>query len=436
MQYARALLRHLSRLWIIVLRTTLIVVVTLTSLAAVAFQWYAQSLSIVGQSGSADQRIVLQEPIRIKFSHAMDDARVAEGLEVLPRTPIEVRWNAQSTELSIVPRTSWLSDTAYTIQISATARSATYQPIDPWSMQFTTRPVLRITQFLPATMSTNVPRESIAVVRFNQQMVAQSALLVPLSTPVLQISPPITNTQEWLDTTTVALRSTVYEPNQQYRITVPATTRDSVGRLLGTDVSHTFTISADQVISVTPPDGARHVGSTTPIVMAVTGTFDTAALRAAVRVEPATDITVNVEPRSADTTLLTIRPVDRWTYATKYRVDIVELGAQRFTAQTQFETAPELTLVAQSPPNGQPLQAQRDLRFVFNAPLDATTITGAIHFSPEPVRPAQIETTGSDIRIRGVWASQTAPVLRIDTSLRFRAPKIFVSPWPRVPMRR
>ena len=421
MQYARALLRHLSRLWIIMLRTTLVVVVTLTSLAAVAFQWYEQSLSIVGQSGSAEQGIGLQEPIRITFSHAMDEARVAEGLEVTPRTPIEVRWNTQSTELSIVPRTSWLSDTTYTIQISATARSATYQPIDPWSMQFTTHPVLRVTQFLPATMSTNVPRESIAVVRFNHQMVAQSALLVPLSTPVLQISPPITHTQEWLDTTTVALRSTVYEPNQQYRITVPATTRDSVGRVLGTDVSHTFTISADQVISVTPPDGARHVGGATPIVMAVTGMFDNAALRAAVRVEPATDITVNVEPRSADTTLLTIRPVDRWAYATKYRVDIVELGPQQFTAQTQFETAPELTLVAQSPPNGQPLQAQRDLRFVFNAPLDATTITRAIHFSPEPVRPAQIETTGNDIRIRGVWASQTAPVLRIDTSLRSTA---------------
>ena len=421
MQHARALLRHLSRLWIIVLRTILIMMFTLTSVAGVAFQWYAQSLSIVGQSGSFGQGIGLQEPIRITFSHAMDEARVAEGLDVTPRTQVDLRWNTQSTELSIVPRTSWFSDTSYTIRLSAIARSATFQPIEPWNMQFTTRAVLRVTQFLPATMSTNVPRENIAVVRFNQQMVAQSALHVPLNTPVLQISPPITHTQEWLDTTTVALRSTVYEPNQQYRITVPATTRDSAGRQLGTDVSNTFTISADQVISVTPPDGATNIGGATPVVMTVTGTFDSAALRAAVRVEPATDITVNVEPRSADTTLLTIRPVERWAYATRYRVDIVALGPQQFTAQTQFQTAPELMLVAQSPPNGQPLQAQRDLRFVFNAPLDASTITKAIHFSPEPIRPAQIESTGNDIRIRGVWASQTAPVLRIDTTLRSTA---------------
>ena len=68
MQHARALLRHLSRLWIIVLRTILIVMFTLTSVAGVAFQWYAQSLSIVGQSGSFGQGIGLQEPIRITFS--------------------------------------------------------------------------------------------------------------------------------------------------------------------------------------------------------------------------------------------------------------------------------------------------------------------------------------------------------------------------------
>ena len=422
MQYARALLRHLSRLWIIVLRTTLIMVITIISVAGVAFQWYAESVSIVGQSGTATGRgIGLQEPIRITFSHPMDEARVTNGLTVTPRTPINMRWNAQSTELSIVPRTSWLSDTAYTIGVSATARSATFQPIEPWSMQFTTRAVLRVIQFLPATMSTNVPRESIAVVRFNQQMVPQSAIHVPVITPVLQITPPITHTQEWLDSTTVALRSNAYEPNQQYRITVPAETRDTAGRILGTDVSHTYTISADQVISVTPADWARDVGSTTAVVLTLTGSFDSAALRAAVRVEPTTEVTIEVQPRSTDTTQLTIRPVDRWTYATKYRVDIVALGPQQFTAQTHFETAPELTLVAQSPPNGQPLQAQRDLRFVFNAPLDATTITGAIHFSPEPVRPAQIETTGSDIRIRGVWASQSAPVLRIDTTLRSTA---------------
>jgi hypothetical protein len=263
MQYARALLRNLSRLWIIVLRTTLVMLIALTSMAAVAFQWYAQPLSIVGQSGVAGRGVGLREPIQITFSHAMDDARVAEGLEITPRTPIELRWNTQSTELSIVPRTGWLSDTAYTISLSATARSATFQSIDPWNMQFTTRAVLRVTQIVPATMSTNVPRENIAVVRFNQQMVPQSAINISLATPVLQISPPITHTQEWLDTTTLSLRSTVYEPNQRYRITVPATTRDSVGRELGTDVVTTFTTSADQVVSVTPADGAPHVGSKT-----------------------------------------------------------------------------------------------------------------------------------------------------------------------------
>ena len=102
MQYARALLRHLSRLWIIVLRTTLIMVITIISVAGVAFQWYAESVSIVGQSGTATGRgIGLQEPIRITFSHPMDEARVTNGLTVTPRTPINMRWNAQSTELGL-----------------------------------------------------------------------------------------------------------------------------------------------------------------------------------------------------------------------------------------------------------------------------------------------------------------------------------------------
>ncbi len=418
MQYVRALLRQASRLWVIILRTALLFVVTLASVALIAFQWYTQSITIVGQPGAASRVIGLQEPIRVVFSQPMDEASVAEALQITPATAVLLSWNPQSTELSIGPRISWYADNAYVLHLAAPARSATLVPVDSWRMQFTTRAVLRVIEFLPAHLSTDVAQDSLVVVRFSQQMVPLVAVNIPLTQPILQISPPITNTQEWVDTATLTLRSEDLQPNQQYSVVVPAFTRDSRGRMLDTSVTHTFTTAADHIISVVPADGATDVGGTAPLIITVSGSLDATVLRSGVRVEPQTDITFDVQPTVTGATVVTIRPADRWEYATRYSLSFVDVGSQHLTAETHFTTAPALLLVAQSPPSGQPLQAQRDLRLVFNAPLDARTVPGAVHFSPQPVRPAQIECHGNEIRIRGVWATQVAPVLRIDTSLQ------------------
>ena len=418
MQNALALLRQASRLWIIVLRTTLIMFATMMMVALLAFQFYRESIAIIGQPASAQTVIGLQEPLRVVFSHPMDTASVASALTITPATAVELAWNARGTELTILPRASWIADSPYAILLDYPARSATFLPVEPWSMQFNTRAVLRITQFLPAHLSSDVPTDSLVVVRFTQQMVPQTAVQIPLAEPLLQISPNISTTQEWLDTQTLALSSTDYTPNQKYSVTVPATIRDSNGRTLDSALTRTFTTQSHSLNAITPPDGANAVGSNEVLVVTLSGTLDVTTVRSAVQIYPPTDVTFDVQVGAEGASLLTIRPVNGWLYDRGYTVTFTDIGSQRISTVTQFHTAPALALVAQTPPNGQPLQANRELRLVFNAPLDRSTAAAAIHFSPEPIRPARIEVNGNDIRIQGVWATQTAPVLRVDTSLR------------------
>ena len=418
MQNAFALLRYASRLWIFVLRTTLITLGIACIAALLAFLSYKQTIAVVGQPASAQTIIGLREPIRVTFSQPMDERSVAETLRISPTTAVTLQWNQQSTEVTIVPRTQWKAESTYVVSLSQATRSATLMPIDTWSMQFTTRAVLRVTQFFPAHLSTDVATDTLVVVRFSQQMVPQSAIHIPLSAPLLYITPAIPTTQEWIDTQTLALASTSYAPNTRYTVVAPASLRDSNGRPLEATVTRTFTTRADQLNAITPADGATSIGINQPLIVTLSGTLDEPALRTAVRISPPTEVTYEIQPGMQNTSQLTVRPVQGWQYDSDYRVSFVNIGSQRISATTGFRTAPALALVAQSPPNGQPLQANRELRFVFNAPLDRATVAGAIHFSPQPVRPVQIDVRGNDIRILGIWATQTAPVVRIDTTLR------------------
>ncbi|MFM2310004.1 MAG: hypothetical protein RLY87_2126, partial [Chloroflexota bacterium] len=69
MQNAFALLRYASRLWIFILRTTLITLGIACIAALLAFFNYTQTIAVVGHPASAQTIIGLREPVRVTFSH-------------------------------------------------------------------------------------------------------------------------------------------------------------------------------------------------------------------------------------------------------------------------------------------------------------------------------------------------------------------------------
>ena len=418
MQGALPLLRRISRLWVAVTQTALVILCVLIGAAIIVLPRYNPPVTVVSQPAAAAPILALREPVVLTFSAAMNQSSVAQALQILPETPVSLVWNSASTVVHITPATTWRADQSYTIALDATARSATRANVESWRSAFSTRAFLRVSQMFPRNLATDIAPSEPIIVRFSQQMVPRSRAGTTLTIPLVQLSPPHATTQRWLDTQTLLVRTEpAFTPATRYRITIPAGTTDSAGRALQQAVTQLFTTAEPRQFVISPADGATNVAAETPITYRLPGSWDAAQRRQAVTITPAVAYTIDIRPLDGET-LVDIRPQQTWAPDTTYTVTQLPV-VDRFDGFTShFQTAPHLLLVAQSPADGLPLQANRELRFVFNTTLNPATAAAAVHFSPPPLRPAQIDVQGNTLRIRGTWASQSAPVIRVDQSLR------------------
>lgn len=411
-------LRWISRLWGLLVQSALVILCALAITALLLFDRYNHPVTVVSQPAQPGTIVALDEPIVVTFSTPMNRTRAEQALRLTPEQPISLYWEADDTVLRIAPAALWRAEQSYTVTFTPELRSATLATVEPWQLVFTTRAVLRVAHLYPTNLASEIDPATPIVVRFTQQMVPRSRVHTTLAIPLIQVTPALLSTQTWLDTRTVLVRpQQPLEPGKQYRITVPAAATDAVGRKLGQPVIHDFTTTAPLVPQVEPADGTTGVAAESVLGYQLPGRWDPAIIRANLSLSP--EIAYDLDVRQTDGfTDVRVVPIPAWAPATTYTLRQLALSARQPALTSSFTTAPALSLVAQSPADGQPLLPNRELRFVFSGAIDPTTVAGAVHFSPEPIRTAEITATGNTVRIRGTWASQSAPVIRIDTSLR------------------
>lgn len=366
-----------------------------------------------------DSSITTQDPIVIRFNTPMVQSTVVDALHITPPHGYQLVWTDDSRQLTIVPDTPWQNAGTYTVRLNTSAQSRSGRYVQQeWSAQVIAQRVVQIRQVLPTPNQVDVARDSMIVVRFGQQMVTQAVVGMELDQAPLQLFPLIDGASIWLDSRTLAFQPRTLAPNQEYRVTVPAQLTDVTGTALQQSFTWRFRTIATRIERSFPVSGSQDIGLQQSLVLTMTGQVDESRLQQSVQITPTVETQVAITPLASNQTRVDITPQRGWQSDTEYTVALGGGESDLAPFSTTFRTAPPLQLVARTPGDGEVVGRDREVRFIFNTLLDTSTITDAITITPPPIQPAQIRTTGRDIRITANWEVQVNPVIEITSALR------------------
>ena len=419
-QRQRILMRiiyHLRRFWMTLLVVIVVIPIILTVWYGIHTLWHIPPLAITVTQPLDTHNIAINQPITLVFSRSVDPRTLATTLKIVPHHEYRATWDTNNTTLTLTPRTPWQPDTRYTLTVNPASPGD--GGIDhAWNMQFTTAPGLHIQTLIPADQSHDVALGTFAVIRFSQPMVAQHQIAQAIPNTLLQITPPISGTVEWLDQTTLMFRPDHWRADSRYTITNTPQLLDIQGQQLSTPLIWQFHTIATRIDQVIPANNSQNVALTTPITFKVTGVVDTRLLRASIALAPATSTRIDIVASDNDSINVIITPQPHWQIDTTYQIQIGGAATTLAYQHIRFTTTPALRLIARSPGDGQILAPNQDVRFVFNTDIDTQTITDAVSLTPPPLHPAKITSNGRDIRVLALWPANTQPIITIDANLR------------------
>ena len=419
-QRQRILMRiiyHLRRFWMTLLVVIVVIPIILTVWYGIHTLWHIPPLGITVTQPRATHNIAINQAITLVFSRNVDPRTLTPALQIAPHHEYRATWDTNNTTLTLTPLTPWQPDTRYTLTI--TPASPGDGDIDlAWNMQFTTTPGLHIQTLIPADQSHDVALGTFAVIRFSQPMVAQHQIAQTIPNTLLQITPPISGTVQWLDQTTLMFRPDHWRADSRYTITNTPHLLDIKGQQLSTPLTWQFHTIATRIDQVIPANNSQNVALTTPITFKVTGVVDAQLLRASIALAPATPTRIDIVASDNDSINVIITPQPQWQIDTTYQIQIGGAATTLAYQHIRFTTTPALRLIARSPGDGQILAPNQDVRFVFNTDIDTQTITDAVSLTPPPLYPAKITSNGRDIRLLALWPANTQPIITIDSNLR------------------
>lgn len=370
-------------------------------------------------SAETNTQITTQDPIIIRFNTPMLQSAVVNALQITPTHAYQLIWADDSQQLTIAPDIPWQNTTTYTIRINTSAQSRTGRYLQQeWSARVSAQQVVQIRQVLPAPNQVDVARDSMIVVRFGQQMVTQAQVGIALDQAPLQLFPLIDGASMWLDSRTLAFQPRTLAPNQEYSVTVPAQLPDVSGTTMQRGYTWRFRTMATRIERSFPVSGSQDIGLQQSLVLTLTGQVDEARLQQSLQITPTIATQLTISALNSSQTRVDITPQPGWQSGTQYAVMLGGGESDLTPFSTTFRTVPTLQLVARTPGDGEVVGQDREVRFIFNAPLDPNTITNAITITPPPIQPARITTTGRDIRIAANWEIQVNPVIEITSALQ------------------
>ena len=218
-------------------------------------------------------------PITIPFEASVDRASVEAAFQILPTQKVELTWNDDHSELSLLPDSRWRTDERYLILLPETAigdgRAHRFA--------FTTEPAPAVTDFQvrlapgpepaadspgPAdaaaqTLDTAVPAEdgSQPPERTAKDVSATSAITVSFSAPMDQadveehflIAPEVDGDLTWADGNLVFTPSGRLQPGSRYTISLIGS-HDGEGNLLGGKANFSFVVQDGAQLTKTQPE--------------------------------------------------------------------------------------------------------------------------------------------------------------------------------------
>jgi uncharacterized protein YkwD len=225
----------------------------------------------------------LDEPATLTFSTPMERASVEAAIQVVPATPIDLRWGADDTSLAIVPAAHWAPDTYYTITVRAGALAGTGRPTtEPVRAAFLTRGATAVTVAATETAGARVAIGTAFTLTFDRD-VDEGSL-----EEGVRLEPAVEGTISLISSLEPAVRYTFtpaapLRPDTRYRLVVDGV-RDAEGLALEPTTLAIRTTAAPAVVRFRPRPTTQDVDRSAAISVRFTRSMDRASTKRAFRV--------------------------------------------------------------------------------------------------------------------------------------------------------
>ena len=231
-------------------------------------------------------KVQLDAPATIAFTTPMERASVEAALRVEPRVDVTLRWNADSTSLSIAPATHWSAGTFYTVTVGAGALASSGRPMTtPARASFLTREATAAVLAATSAAGSRVSIDTAFTVTFDQSVdptsVAAAIRLEPATRGAVTSAPGRDGTTVYTFTPSKALK-----PDARYRLIV-AGARDAAGAVIGASSLAVRTAVAPSIVRFRPRPLTQDVPRASDISVRFTRPMDHRTTKAAFKVTAA-----------------------------------------------------------------------------------------------------------------------------------------------------
>lgn len=359
---------------------------------------------VIAQTPMQGQRLDLGAPIRLEFDRDMDAAQTGDSFALLDAdeepVPGQLTWLDART-LSFQPGHELEPATLYTALVGSAVGKDGSAAQETIRLAFKTVESLAVAQVFPAPESKEIdPSTSITVI-FNRPVAPlviaeeQGSLPQPL-----EFSPEVTGTGEWLNSSVY-----VFQPEKpllsgsRYTVRVEPLT-DTAGNRMEEPYLWQFTVRAPSITMyrliggpINPTETVKNVLLEQAFMVGFSQPMDAASVAQAVRLyDRESDQVVPTRLKwNKDFTSLTIEAVDRFKFASFYRLTV------NHTAQAQdggrlkkgmslsFDTIGPPRILKVYPDSDTTLTEYRSCFDVyFASPMKASTIESRVQVSPQP----------------------------------------------------
>ena len=225
----------------------------------------------------------LTAPVAITFTSPMDPASVGAMLRVQPQTPVDLRWDAAGTVVTVAPRTTWEPGTFYTISVLPDALATTGQPLARAARAvFMTRPAttgeVSATDRIGDEVSADTAFQVTFVGPVDADTVPDAIHLDPATPGSVRVDPGAAGTSRYTFVPSAPLR-----PGIRYNLSV-AGVRDLDGLLLEPLWLSVRTIGAPAVVAFRPVPETHDVPTDAAISIRFTESMDPRSTAQALKV--------------------------------------------------------------------------------------------------------------------------------------------------------
>jgi uncharacterized protein YkwD len=223
--------------------------------------------------------------IAIAFSTPMNQSSVAASLKIEPAAAVDLRWNADNTQLTVVPTAGWRPGGFYTITVQPGALAQTGRPLSqPARAAFLVRAATQGTITAVGTSHGRVGVDATFLVAFDHPVSAAAILgAVQVKPAVAGTITPVTRagaSSAFVFDPTAAL-----QPDTQYRLALSPGVRDVDGAVVAARAIAFHTVAGPRIVRFRPLAKTTHVDSAVNVSVRFSEPMDQRATKAAFSVE-------------------------------------------------------------------------------------------------------------------------------------------------------